>query len=70
MIAGSIGGAPGVEDEQPDFGFLGAAQSAPPPLLFDDILAVAQPCRVGKDDRIALEIDRHLDNVARGPRHR
>ena len=60
-----IGGLAGVEDEEPQFGGRGAGAGAAHPFLLDRVGAVAQPGGVGENHRIAGEIDRHLDDVAR-----
>jgi len=59
-------GAPRVEDKKPDLGFFRALQGTSQPFLLDDIVAVAQPGGIGKDHRVALEVDRDLDDVPRG----
>ena len=63
--AGGVLRARGVEHEQAQFGRLGAGQRAAQPFLLDRVGALAQPGRVGEHDRVAGEVDRDLDHVAR-----
>ena len=65
--AGGIAGRARVEHKEPDFGFGGAMAGAAQPLLLDRVVAVAQAGGVGEDHRVAGEIDRDLDDVARRP---
>ena len=53
-----------VEHEEPQLGGLGARQRAAQPFLLDRVGAVAQPGGIGQHDRVAGEVDRHLDHVA------
>ncbi len=54
----------GVEHEETDLGFLGAAQGTAQALLLDKIVALAQARGVGEQHRIAREVDCDFDNVA------
>ena len=59
-----VGGVRGVEDEEADLGFLGAAQGAAQALLLDKVVALAQARGIGEQHRIAAEVDRDFDDVA------
>src|SRR5215472_13740640 len=59
-------GALRVKDKKPDLGLFGAPQRAPQALLLDNVVAGEQPGGVGKDNGVALEVDRDLDDVPRG----
>jgi hypothetical protein len=60
----------GIENKETQFGGLGAGQRTAQPFLFDGVGGFAQPGGVGEHDRIAAEVDRHLDHVAGGAGNR